>query len=203
MRLGADGMNEDEIARQAGRRGCEHHPDLRRGSRRLLPAHAVERAEQHQALQVLARVLQAPAFPEAVLEREKARVIAGLKEADTKPDSIAARAFMKLVFGDHPYALRSCWRTDTVAKLTRDDLVGFLSDATTHADRAVVAIMGDVTRARAEQIAEELTARLAAHGRVPAACPPVPAARRCGRARHRALLGTGAHPDRPARHRAQ
>ena len=48
-----------------------------------------------------------------------------MKEADTKPESIVARAFKALVFGDHPYALRSSGEPDTVAKLTRDDLVGF------------------------------------------------------------------------------
>jgi len=44
-----------------------------------------------------------------------------------------------------------------------------------NADRAVVAIMGDVTRARAEQIAEALTGGLPAGSAATANLPPVPA----------------------------
>jgi zinc protease len=128
--------------------------------------------EQRQALAVLGRVLQAPSFPAAVLEREKARVIAGLKEADTKPDSIAARTFMELTFRDHPYALRSAGEPTTVAKLTRDDLVAFYRGNYT-AGRALVAIVGDVTRERAAQIAEELTRGLPRTSVPPQALPLV------------------------------
>ena len=106
----------------------------------------------------------------AVLEREKARVIAGLQEADTRPDSITARAFMQLVFRDHPYALRSAGEPTTVARLTRDDLSAFYH-AHYVADRAVVSIVGDATRERAQQIAEQLTRGLA---RGSAALPELP-----------------------------
>jgi zinc protease len=170
MRLGANGMNEDEIARKLADVGANMNPtfDVDRAGYSLRTLSS--EAEQHQALQVLARVLQAPAFPEAVLEREKARVVAGLKESDTKPESIAARTFLTLVFGDHPYGLRTAGEPDTVANLSRSDLLGFYQSHY-NADRAVVAIMGDVTRARAEQIAEELTAALP---RTAASLPPIP-----------------------------
>jgi zinc protease len=62
-------------------------------------------AERDKALDIMARVLQRPLFPEAMLAREKARLIASLKEAETKPESIADKAFGKAVFGAHPYAL--------------------------------------------------------------------------------------------------
>src|SRR5262249_15370486 len=129
--------------------------------------------EQRQALSVLARVLQAPAFPAAALEREKARVIAGLKEADSRPDTLAARAYMELVYRQHPYALRTSGEPGSVASLVRDDLVAFYR-AHYLADQAVVAIMGDVTRSRAEQIAEDLTGGLARAAAVLAPLPPVP-----------------------------
>ena len=85
MRLGADGMDEDEIARRLADVGANLNAtfDVDRAGYTLRTLSSA--AEQQQALAVLARVLQAPSFPETVLEREKARVIAGLKEADTKP----------------------------------------------------------------------------------------------------------------------
>ena len=172
MRLGADGMNEDDISRQVADVGANLSGsfDLDRAGYALRTLSS--ELEQRQALAVLGRLLQAPSFPGAVLEREKARVIAGLKEADTKPDSIAARAFMELVYRDHPYALRSAGEPTTVARLTRDDLVAFYRTHYT-ADRAVVAIVGDVTRERAEQIAEELTRALPPAKVAPGGLPPV------------------------------
>jgi zinc protease len=156
MRLGADGMDEDDIARRVADVGANLIAtfDLDRAGYALRTLSSD--AEQRQALAVLARVLQSPSFPAEVLEREKARVIAGLREADTRPDGIAVRDFMQLVFRDHPYALRSGGEPATVARLSRDDLVSFYR---VHycADRAVVAIVGDATRERAQQIAEELT----------------------------------------------
>jgi zinc protease len=140
MRLGANGMNEDQIARKLADVGANMNPtfDVDRAGYSLRTLSS--EAEQQQALQVLARVLQAPAFPEPVLEREKARVVAGLKESDTKSESIAARAFMTMVFGDHPYGRRAAGESDTVAKLSRSDVLGFYQSHY-NPDRAVVAIM--------------------------------------------------------------
>ena len=119
----------------------------------------------------MARVLQHPLFPEAILAREKVRLIAALKEAETKPESIAEKAFQKAVFGTHPYALLGSGEVDTVEKITVQDLRDFYR---THyqADHAVVAIMGDVTRAQAEAIAQQLTAQLPTSA-APAALPKV------------------------------
>jgi zinc protease len=107
----------------------------------------------------MARVLQQPVFPEKILTREKARVIAALKEAETKPDSIADKAFEKAVYGAHPYALPVSGEIATVEKITVQDLSGFYRSHY-QASGAVVAIMGDVTRAEAEAIAQQLTGKL-------------------------------------------
>jgi zinc protease len=117
------------------------------------------RAERDEALAIMARVLQRPLFPEAVLAREKSRLIAALKEAETKPESIASKAFSKAVFGGHPYGLPSSGEIATVEKLQRSDLDAFYSS---HygAKSAVVALMGDISRAEAEIIAQNLTAQL-------------------------------------------
>ena len=170
MRLGADSMDEDEIARRLADVGANLNAtfDVDRAGYTLRTLSSA--AEQQQALTVLSRVLQAPSFPEKVLEREKARLIAGLKEADSKPDVIVARTFARLVFRDHPYALRTIGEADTVAALTRNDVATFYR-AHYRADAAVVAIMGDVTRAHAEEIATQLTRELPV-GAAP--LPPLP-----------------------------
>ena len=82
-----------------------------------------------------------------------------LKEAQTQPEFIAARALNQAVYGAHPYALQPSGDIASVATLTVQDLNNFYH---THynARRAVVALMGDVTRIQAEAIAQQLTGEL-------------------------------------------
>ena len=49
------------------------------------------------------RQLGDPSFPEAVWRRERERLSAALREADTRPGTIAGRAFSQAVYGNHPY----------------------------------------------------------------------------------------------------
>jgi zinc protease len=130
-------------------------------------------AQREQALATLAALLQRPSFPAAVLEREKARVIAGLREAESKPDAIGAREFARLVYGGHPYGLRESGEPQTVARLTREDLAAFHARYFA-APYAVVAMIGDLDRKEAEAVAERLVAGLPKGAGPLPPLPPVP-----------------------------
>ncbi|TXT25531.1 MAG: peptidase M16 domain protein [Gallionellaceae bacterium] len=155
--LGAEGMSEDDIARGMADIGAQlgGRVDADRAGLTLRTLSGA--AERDRALEILARVLQRPLFPEAVLAREKSRLIANLKEAETRPESIASKTFAKAVFGDHPYGQTPS--ATSAEKIQRDDIEAFYR---THyaARAAVVSIMGDVSRAEAEVIAQNLTAQL-------------------------------------------
>lgn len=159
LRLGTDGLGEDDIARRFADVGAVigGRFDSDRAGLSLRTLSDVQRRAP--ALELFARILRAPEFPEAVLDREKVRQIGALKEADLKPDTRAGRTFYRLVYRDHPYALRSVGEVDTVGRMTRSDLVAFYQRHYV-ADRAVIAIMGDVSRAEAEAIAEQVTGGL-------------------------------------------
>jgi zinc protease len=159
LRLGAGGMSENEISQRIADVGANlgGRFDYDRAGVYLRTLSSPE--ERDRALEVVAKILAEPEFPEEVLARERARAIAGLKEADTKPDTLANRAFSRAVYQDHPYGLRATGEVETLKALTREDLAGFYRSHYV-AERAIVAIMGDVTRADAEAIAERLTARL-------------------------------------------
>ncbi len=167
--LGAQELSEDDIARKLADIGAQlggQFDDDRAGLRLRTLSNA---AEREAALDILARCLQHPLFPEPVLAREKARLIASLKEEETQPESIADKAFDKAVFGVHPYG----WHVEVadVDKIQRAELESFYR-AHYGAKQAVVAIMGDVTRAQAEAIAQRLTANLP-EGGADARIPPV------------------------------
>jgi zinc protease len=157
--LGAEGLSEDEIARNLADIGAQFGKNFdadRAGVSLRTLSSAAERA---QALDIMARVLQHPLFRENILAREKTRLIAGLKEDETKPESIAEKAFSKAVFGGHPYGLPSAGEVATVESIQRADIEAFYRSHYS-AQNSVVAIMGDVTRAEAEAIAQKLTKEL-------------------------------------------
>jgi zinc protease len=115
--------------------------------------------EKTAALDLLRLVLAKPNFPQAVIDREKARTISAIQEADTRPDAIAAKRFNAAIYPDHPYGASAT--VDSVGRISRDDLVAFHRDHYS-AKRAVVSIIGDVSRAEAEKIAQSLTEGLPA-----------------------------------------
>lgn len=129
--------------------------------------------ERDNALALLRQIIAHPSFPAAILERERARTIAGLREAQTEPDAILARNFTRMAYGQHPYA-RSTEEGD-LKKLTRKMLVDFHRDHYT-ARNATITLVGDLTRAQAEGVARELVADLPA-GATPAPLPDVAAPR--------------------------
>jgi zinc protease len=170
MTLGAAGMSDEDISKSMANVGAVMGGELDadRASFKLRTLSSAR--ERDQALTVYTKILQQPDFPAAVLEREKARIIAGLREAATQPESISSKAFMKALYGAHPYALDDSGEQETVAAIKREDLQKFYNTYY-GAQGAVIALIGDMSREQATQIAESVTAGLP---KAPAASP-VPA----------------------------
>lgn len=143
----------DAFADTAAQRGGDASSDRAGMTLRTLSSQRESRA----AILLTARMLAQPSFPDAILARDKKRIIAAIKEADTKPDVIASNTFRRALYGDHPYAFTPSVKS--VDALTRADLVAFHRQHYVAA-RAVITIVGDATRAQASQIAQQLTFRL-------------------------------------------
>lgn len=124
-------------------------------------------AQRDAAVDLLRTLLTEPTFPVAVVDRERARTLAGLKEAETRPDSIAARRFSAAIYGSHPYGNDPT--QESVARITREDLVAF-HQGHYRAPGASVTLVGDIDRGEAARIAQVLTAGL------PTGEPPPPLA---------------------------
>lgn len=156
----------DSFADTAARTGGESGTDRAGMALRTL----AYPAERDASVALLARVLAQPSFPAALFARDKARTIAAIKEEETKPESIADKAFWRQLYGSHPYAFQAT--AASVQKIGREDLVRF-HRAHYVANRAVVAMVGAISRAEADTIARELTRRLPQGAALPA-LPPVP-----------------------------
>jgi zinc protease len=131
-------------------------------------------AEREAAVELAATLLARPNFPVDVFERERARALAGLKEALTKPATLAERRFSETVYAGHPYGQVSS--PESIATITREELAAF-HRSHYGASRASVAIVGDLDRATAERIAVRLTEGLPpASPAGPLPAPALPAA---------------------------
>lgn len=122
------------------------------------------------AVRLAARQIGEPAFPVPIWKEERERIVAALKEADTKPATVAEKAFKKAVYGDHPYGYEM-----TPATLARIEVATMREQyaALILPCRAKLSIVGAVTREQADRIATALLSRLPA-GTSCAALPPVP-----------------------------
>jgi zinc protease len=104
-------------------------------------------------------VLARPRFDAKDFDRERNRALLGIKQQGEDPGEIAEIAFMKALYGDHPYAHPTEGLKETVEKLTRENLVDFHKRTYT-VKNGIVVIVGDVQRTDAEKIAEQLLADL-------------------------------------------
>jgi len=159
MTLGAAGMTDEKIANKMADIGAILGGDFDADRAGFKLRTLSSEREKTQALDVFSKVLQQPDFPEAVLEREKARIISSLQESATQPESISSKEFMTALYGSHPYSLDDSGEVDTVAKIRRDDLQSFYKQYY-GAKGAVVAIIGDLTREQAAAIADNVTSGL-------------------------------------------
>jgi zinc protease len=156
MTLGAAGMTDEVIANKIADIGAILGSDFDADRAGFKLRTLSSSREQSLALDVFTQILQKPDFAEAVLTREKARIISGLQESATQPESISNKAFMKAMYGVHPYSLDESGEVETVSKITRQDLQDFYRNYY-GAKGAVIAIIGDLTREQANKIAENIS----------------------------------------------
>jgi len=112
-----------------------------------------------QAISIFGDVITAPDFPQSAIDRERRRVLVSLEQQDQSPGDLVQRVFYKTVFAGHAYANPPDGSEKEVGSVTRDDIVDFHRRYFVGAN-AVVALVGDVTRERAAQLAEQAVGRL-------------------------------------------
>ncbi|QDL36888.1 M16 family metallopeptidase [Rhodoferax sediminis] len=119
------------------------------------------------AVQLAARQLGEPAFPEAVWERNRQRLDASLKEALTRPGIVSSRAFTAAVYGSHPYGYEMTQAS--LARISVADMKTLYASLIVPC-RAKVSLVGAVTRAQADALVTTLLSRLPAT----TSCAPLP-----------------------------
>lgn len=111
------------------------------------------------ALALFNQVIGKPTFPADSLARTKNQLLAGFEYQKQNPGKLASLELFKRLYGDHPYGHSSEGTAKTVPGLTLAQLRAFHAKAYA-AGNAVIAMVGDLSRAEAQAMAAKVSAAL-------------------------------------------
>jgi len=133
----------------------------------LTVALSVQKKDLALGLDLLSEVVLSPTFPAAEVTRKVAEIQAAIQRSEEDPGTVAIRALSRLVYPGHPYGRPVEGTRESVARLTRDDVVKFY-ERHARPDATVIAVVGAVT---VDEARREITGRLGSWAR-PSDPPP-------------------------------
>lgn len=107
------------------------------------------------ALDLFSQVVARPTFPQDALTRIKNQLLASFEYQKQNPGKQASQAFYQKLYGQHPYAHPSEGDEKNLPSITVDQLKAFHNKAYV-AENVTIAIVGDLSRAEAERIANQI-----------------------------------------------
>ena len=116
------------------------------------------------SLALLRASLIEPTFETGAVDRVRRQILSSLRSDLKDPEKIASRAFDRLAFGDHPYATDYQGTLESMAALTREDIVAAHKGALAK-DRLFVSAVGDITPEELAQVLDDLLGDLPQTGR--------------------------------------
>lgn len=168
---GADGLTADQISQGFADIGAQYGASSGRDYASISLRSLSDSEVLEQALTTLTRVLTKPDFPAGAFNRQKNRMLIRVRNKQQSPSAVAKDAFLTEVFRDHPYATEVSGTELSIHALTREAVIDFYKRYYV-TKNATIAIVGDLTKVRAQLIAESLFGDLPI-GEVPEALEPV------------------------------
>lgn len=126
------------------------------------------------ALDLLTEVISAPTFPKNSFVRLKNQLLTGFEIDKKTPSKIMTKAFYDNLYNNHPYAHNIAGNPESIKSITVNDLESFYKKTYT-AKNLVIAIVGNLSKKQAEEIAEKISSSLPAGELLPAISSPSPA----------------------------
>ncbi len=173
---GAAGKNADQIAESFESAGAQFSTDSARDMATISLRSLTLQEQMDKSLNTWLEVIGKPDFPQMDFARLKKQALIGLQAQKQDPGSVAQKAFYKNLYGDHPYASPPSGTEQSINAMTVDDLKNFYKQFFV-VNNAQLAIVGDLKRHDAENIATQISKALKSHaggiGKKAADIPPV------------------------------
>ena len=105
---------------------------------------SVLKKDADKGFELLSDVLRNPAFRQEEIERKRERIKGFLRQREEEPSFLAGRAFIKEIFGEHPYGRLVEGSPDSIDRIKRDDLIKFHSEYFLP-NNTILSVAGDLT----------------------------------------------------------
>ncbi|CDH45729.1 M16 family metallopeptidase [Candidatus Contendibacter odensensis] len=156
---GAGDWSADTIADRLDQVGARLSTSSRRDAASVALRSLVDPRYLQPAVETVARLLKEPSFTPDAVERVRQQMLTALQERAQSPGAIAQDAFYQALYGNHPYGSPPDGTIASLNAVTRAEVQGFHRRYYTAAN-AVIAIVGDLDRPAAEQLANALVGGL-------------------------------------------
>ena len=97
---------------------------------------------QKELFELLAEVISQPSFPQAEIERNKAKVLATIKTMSDKPSTYTQKMYNMYLYGSHPYGRSTLGSLKSVESIKRKQIVEHYSKIF-RPSNATLAVVGD------------------------------------------------------------
>ena len=156
---GAGGLDVDEISRHFDNLGAKYWSNSNNDTSALNLRVMSKQSILAQAIDCLETVLVNPDFAADAMDRQRARIITGIRQKLQSPGELANDAFIAAIYGDHPYASPEEGTEETLNHISVADLKRF-HETYYVAANATIVLVGDVTRKQAEDLVQDLISGL-------------------------------------------
>ena len=138
---GSDDLDSKTFHERLDRRAIElsftANRDYFRGSLRML------KDNRDEAFDLLRKALTSPRFESADVERIRSQIMSGLRRNTSNPSALAARKFLEVAFGDHPYGRQANGTLESVPRIDNADMKDYVRRVLAK-DTLRISVVGDV-----------------------------------------------------------
>jgi zinc protease len=166
LNTGAKNLTADEIADGFDNLGALFYNYADKDSNQVTLRCLSDKSILKNSLLLFAKVLTEASFPEKEINRVRKQLLTFIEKKKQQPSSMAYDEFFQELYQDFPYSHPTIGTEKTIALINRKLIQDFYHKYYT-ARNAVITIVGDVSRKQAEELSEELTAKMQLGEKIP------------------------------------
>ncbi|GAB6069351.1 pitrilysin family protein [Thiomicrorhabdus hydrogeniphila] len=152
-------LNEEQVSETFNNIGAQIGSDVSRDNASLSLRTLTRPEIMKTAVNNFANLVSDTQFKKAIFDREIQRLKIALKQKSVKPQVISNELLWKSLYGNHPYGHPVSGTLESVNKINLDEINAFYKKYYV-ASNAVIAIVGNVDKAQAKALANQLTKNL-------------------------------------------
>lgn len=159
LNQGNASLDASLIAEQLADTGAQYASDTTRDMAIFSLKTLVAGQPLNQSINIFNKIITRPDFPDKAFLRVRDEQSHAIKQDNQSPNAVAAKAFFKAVYQNHPYAHPVLGTNESLEKINKQALIEFYKQHYT-AKTATLVLVGAVSETKARKIANQITANL-------------------------------------------